>query len=69
MMNIYSEGTSLLTLNSIPCPIPCINSKFLEIGGTVFPRIISMRGRLFDGLRLIEGGDYFKYCSLEVLMC
>ena len=39
---------------------------------TVVPRIIaegilSSRGRLFrEGRRLFEGGDYFKYCSLEV---
>ena len=43
---------------------------------TVFPRIIAgddyfffrtERGRLFEGRRLFEGGDYFKYFSEEVV--
>ena len=25
------------------------------------------RGQLFEGRRLLEGGDYFKYCSLKVM--
>ena len=25
------------------------------------------RGQLFEGRRLLEGGDYFKYCSLKVV--
>ena len=25
------------------------------------------RGRLFMGGRVFDGGDYFKYCSLEVV--
>ena len=41
---------------------------YLEVHfvGTLFPGII-MRGRLFEGRRLFEGGDYFKYCSLVVM--
>ena len=43
---------------------------------TVFPRIIAgddyfyfrtKRGRLFEGRRLFEGGDYLKYFSQEVV--
>ena len=46
------------------------------IGITVFPRIIAggdyfyfrtKMGRLFEGRRLFEGGDYFKYFSQEVV--
>ena len=36
---------------------------------TVFPLIIAGGGGgggLFEGRRLFEGGDYFKYCSLDV---
>ena len=43
---------------------------------TVFPQIIAMgnfffffrtkRGQLFEGRQLFAGGDYFKFCSLEV---
>ena len=44
--------------------------------GTVFPQIIAggdyfyfctKRGRLFEGRRLFEGGNYFKYFSQEVV--
>ena len=47
-----------------------------RVGHTVFPRIIARgdyfffgakRGRLFAGRRIFEGGDRFKYCSLEVV--
>ena len=41
---------------------------------TVFPQIIARgdfffshkKGRLFEGRQLFAGGDYFKFCSLEV---
>ena len=41
---------------------------------TVFPQIIAWgdfffrtkRGQLFKGRQLFAGGDYFKFCSLEV---
>ena len=55
------------------CPSTCLHATNLN---TVFPRIIAggdyfyfrtKRGRLFEGRRLFEGGDYFKYFSQEVV--
>ena len=52
------------------------NVRDMELPHTVFPRIIAggdffyfrtKRGRLFEGRRLFEGGDYFKYLSQEVV--
>ena len=57
----------------------CVSRLFLGIrrSATVFPRIMAgggdyfffrfKRGQLFEGRRLLEGGDYFKYCSLKVM--
>ena len=50
--------------------------SFCHTKHTVLPRIIAggdyfffrtKRGRLFEGRRLFQGGNYFKYCSLEVV--
>ena len=59
----------------------CVGVRKTGIGCTyrIFPRIIAggdyfiffrtKRGRLFEGERLLllKEGDYFKYCSLEVV--
>ena len=59
----------------LTCISTCIYTCIKQ--STVFPRIIagviiifysSKRGQLFQGERLIVGGDYFKYCVLEVLI-
>ena len=55
------------------CPLSALTGVRIL---TVFPRIIAggvisffaqKRGRLFERRRLLKGGDYFKYCSLEVV--
>ena len=56
-------------------PKPVMHS-FHWTAATVFSRIIAgdeyfffrtEKGRLFEGRRLFEGGDYFIYCPLEVV--
>ena len=48
-----------------------------SLDNNVFPRITAggdhfffriKGGRLFEGRRLFEGGDYFKYSSLEIVL-
>ena len=51
---------------------PCIFSRQMEtivyiIAGGDYFYFRTKRGRLFDGRRLFEGGDYLKYFSQEVV--
>ena len=43
----------------------CISSNLIAGGDYYFFR--TKRQRLLEGRRLFEEGDYFKYCSLEVV--